>query len=90
MEDVAAELETVRADFAGAYSRDDHVLRIDAVSRRARATAYSLRDLGGKLMFAASCYEEYAGRVKQNAEGPAAAKRTGGPVGSPVEGREEG
>jgi hypothetical protein len=58
-------LETVRAGLAGAYSGDEHVLRADTLIRKTGDVAYRLRDLGDRLVFAASRYEEYDRRVRQ-------------------------
>jgi uncharacterized protein YukE len=68
VEDVSSEMENVRTDLTGAYSRDEFMLRADAISRKSNGIAYSLRDLGGKLIFAASRYDEYDRRVRQGAE----------------------
>ena len=69
IEDCASELDAARTDLVGAYSRDDFLLRIDAAKRKTSGIAYRLRDLGGKLMYAANRYEEYDRRVKQDAGG---------------------
>jgi len=61
-------LKTVRADLTGGCSRDDYLLRTDAINRKINGIAYRLRELGGKLVFAASRYEEYDRRLKQDAE----------------------
>ena len=70
IEDMVAELEAVRAELALAYSRDDHLLRTDDITRKTSGIAYRLRSLSGKLMFAASRYEEYDRRIRQSANEP--------------------
>lgn len=65
IDDVSADMETARSDLAGAYSRDEYLLRADAISRKSNGIAYIIRELSGKLTFAASRYEEYDRRIKQ-------------------------
>ncbi len=67
-EDVAAELGAVRANLTGAYSRDEYLERADDLTRKARGIAYNLREMGGKLVFAASRYEDYDRHIRQTAK----------------------
>ena len=65
IEDYSTELDNIRAELAGAYSRDDYLMRVDTAKRKMSGVAYSLRDMRGKLMFAANRYEEYDRRMRQ-------------------------
>ena len=71
IEDYTAELDAARANLVLAYSRDDYLLRLDAARRKAGGIAYRLRDLGGKLMFAANRYDEFDRRMKEKANSAA-------------------
>ena len=65
IEDYSTELDAIRAELAGAYSRDDYIMRVDSAKRKMNSIAYSLRDISGKLMFTANRYAEYDKYMKQ-------------------------
>jgi len=67
IEDVSSELHAASTSLFGAYSRDDFTARAGTLNRKSGSIAYRLRDLGGKLMFAANRYEEADRRIRQSA-----------------------
>jgi len=67
VEDIFAEIDIVRAGFAEISPRDiSHIRAADALSRKANDIVYSLRNLGSKLTFAISRYEDWDRRFRHN------------------------
>jgi|GEM_PF-4963607 len=66
MDDIAAEIESVIADLGDGPSGAVLTQAANDARRKAGGIAYELVDLSGKLRFAASRYEEYDRRTRQN------------------------
>jgi uncharacterized protein YukE len=65
IDDISAQMQSARTDLDVAHSRDDYLIRADAITRKSNGIAYFIRELSGKLMYAASRYEEYDRHIRQ-------------------------
>lgn len=66
--DTAEALDMLYADLNVMVAREDILRKASALCRKADGLVYRTQDLGGRLHFAASCYEGYALRVRRLAE----------------------